>query len=214
MAKPLSLRLIYTSNLRGDISSLPRLFTFIQRHLRALGPGALLLDLGNCCADEAWHCRATGGRSMLIALDGMGYHAANVTDALDARERLKLARGVTMALVDQDHAWRYHVPPRSDPSLVVTARPCKSDARLQIDMRPADRMRIAGNVLFLRDVRAGQIGSVSVDLLRRRESGPPACGTCRRARRRIPASPPRSNSSRMKLGCFKGNNPRAPEVMG
>ena len=31
MEKPLSLSLLYTANLRGDIALLPQLFTFLQR---------------------------------------------------------------------------------------------------------------------------------------------------------------------------------------
>src|SRR5688572_28849719 len=108
--------LLTNHNLRGDIELLPRLFTFIK-HLRALDvddeddvmlcalqPQArriLLVDLGESCAPDAWHCKATGGRSMLVTLDAMGYDAANVSGQLSPEERAKLADTAQMELVDE-----------------------------------------------------------------------------------------------------------------
>src|SRR4029453_1362356 len=64
----------------------------------------LLLDLGDSCAADVWHCAATGGRSTLIALDAMGYHAANVSGLLSPESRAKLAENLMeMALVDTEH---------------------------------------------------------------------------------------------------------------
>lgn len=164
MEKPLSLTLRYSANISGDLALLPRMFTFLQRLGTAQGAGALLLDLGGTCSGEAWHCRATGGRSALIVLDGMGYHAANVEGALDADNREKLAEQVTMALVDAAQDWSYRVPPVSDPSIVVALRPRESNARLQIALKPAAETRLDGNILRLRAVGAGQIGEAVVDL--------------------------------------------------
>ena len=133
MDKPLSLTLRYSANIAGDLALLPRLHNFLQRLQAADGSRPLLLDLGGSCAESAWHCRATGGRSALIVLDGMGYHAANVAGALDADNREKLAGQVTLALVDCARDWAYHLPPVRDPSIVVTLRPRSSNgaARLQ-----------------------------------------------------------------------------------
>ena len=100
MEKPLSLSLLYSANLRGDIALLPQLFTFIQRLKPEGGPGNLILDLGKACDGAVPHCRQTGGRSMLIALDGMGYHAANIEGALDPQDRRQVDKQVSMALVD------------------------------------------------------------------------------------------------------------------
>ena len=94
MEASLSLNLLYTANLRGDIALLPRLFTCLQRLKASLEGTTLMLDLGGACADEAWHCRDTGGRSMYIVLDGMGYHAANIAAAQYAADRAKLAEQV------------------------------------------------------------------------------------------------------------------------
>ncbi len=166
MEKPLSLSLLYSANLRGDIALLPRLFTFMRRLKPEEGLGSLILDLGKACDDAAPHCQQTGGRSMLIALDGMGYHAANIEGALDARNRRLVDQQVTMALVDSAKDWRYRLPPFENTGIQLTLKPNSRSARLQICLAPDERTRLDGNVLFLRDVSAGQVGTVSVDLRR------------------------------------------------
>ena len=164
MEKPLSLTLLYTSNLGGDIHLLPRLYTFIQRLKPARRPGLLLFDLGHAGADEVWHCRLTQGRSMLIALDGMGYHAANAAGALDPISRRKVEAQMTMALVDDARDWHYQVPPVIDRSITATVGLTDSAARLQICLSPADKTAVQGNVLYLGDVGGGQVGRVCLDL--------------------------------------------------
>ena len=164
MEKPLSLTLHYSANIGGDLALLPRLFTFIQQLKARANQPALLLDLGGACADSVWHCRATGGRSTLIVLDGMGYHAANVEGALNAENRAKLAGQVTMALVSAARSWTYQVPPVTDPSILITLRPQRRAARLQIVLAPAVETRIDANVLWLREVGAGQVGEVALGL--------------------------------------------------
>jgi hypothetical protein len=164
METPLSLSLRYTAGIAGDLALLPRLHTFLQRLKAAEDQGALLLDLGGSCLDSVWHCRATGGRSALIVLDGMGYHAANVEGALDADSRAKLAQQVTLALVDAARDWTYHVPPVRDPSIIVALRPRERDARLQIALAPAAETRLDGKILRLQAVSRGQVGEAVVDL--------------------------------------------------
>ena len=164
MAKPLSLTLLYTAGIAGDLALLPRLYSFMQRLKPAERQGTLLLDLGGACADSVWHCRATGGRSTLIVLDGMGFHAANIEGALDSENRDKLAAQVTMALVDESRDWQYHLPPVRHPSIIATIRPLHSTARLQILLKPTANTRIEENVLLLQAVSAGQVGEVKVDL--------------------------------------------------
>ena len=164
MEKPLSLTLLYTSNLGGDIHLLPRLYTFIQRLKPARRPGLLLFDLGHACADEVWHCRLTQGRSMLIALDGMGYHAANAAGAFDPISRRQVEAQMTMALVDDARDWHYHIPPVIDRSITAAVEPTDSAARLQICLSAADKTAVQGNVLYLGDVRGGQVGRVCLDL--------------------------------------------------
>ena len=164
MEKPLSLTLLYTANIRGDLSMLPRMYTFLQRLKPAARQGTLLLDLGEACADTAWHCRETGGRSAVIVLDGMGYDAANTGGMLDSANRGKLAEQVTMGLVCEQRDWIYHVPPVIDPSIRATLRPSAAAARLQILMQPADCTRVERNALYLQGVKGGQVGEVQIDL--------------------------------------------------
>ncbi len=164
MEKPLSLSLRYSAGIAGDLALLPRLHTFLQRLKAAEGPGALLLDLGGSCADSVWHCRATGGRSALIVLDGMGFHAANVEGALDAVSRARLAQQVTLALVDAGRDWSYHAPPVYDPGIIVALHPRERAARLQIALRPAASTRLDGKILSLAAVKSGQVGEAVVDL--------------------------------------------------
>lgn len=163
MEEPLVLTILYTANLRGDIASLPRLFTLLQR-LKASASGAtLLLDLGKACDNAAWHCQATGGRSMLIVLDGMGFHAANVAGSLNAADRGKLATQVTMALVDESHPWKFQLPSCEMP-ITITLRNDHRENCLQIRLTPAGRSEIDGNRLRLQEISAGKIGSIQIRL--------------------------------------------------
>jgi hypothetical protein len=70
--------LFYTVALKGDMALLPRLFTFLNRERSAVQGISLLVDMGCACAPEAWICRATDGRAMLVAMDGMGYDAFHI----------------------------------------------------------------------------------------------------------------------------------------
>lgn len=164
MDKPLSLALLYTANIAGDLALLPRLFTFLQRLKSALGQPALLLDLGGSCADSAWHCRETGGRSTLIALDGMGYHAANVAGGIDRVQRDKLAPQVTLGLVDTGRDWLHRPPPAADQAIRVTLAPRVNSDRLQICLAPAEATRIEGKIVYLGAVSAGQVGEAVLKL--------------------------------------------------
>ncbi len=156
---PQDLLLLYTGGLRGDLHLLPRLHTFIRDVKNRVNTPSLLLDLGDSCAPESWHCAATGGRSMLIALDAMGCHAARV-DGLDGagRERLK-ANLMGMALVDALHPWQH------ERGISVTAHLPDPAARLSILLAPAEVTQLDGTTLRLAGVRAGQLGVVQVRLL-------------------------------------------------
>ena len=163
MEKPLSLTILYTANLRGDSAILPRLFTLLERLKASAAGTSLIFDLGRACDASVWHCRETGGRSMLILLDGMGYHAANVAGALDERNREKLAAQVTMALIDETHTGQFRVPAHDEP-LIVGVRPDEKEQRFQINLTPAARSEIVDNALRLQDIRGGQIGAVEIEL--------------------------------------------------
>lgn len=163
MEKPLSLTILYTSNIRGDIHMLPRLYSFMQTLKPAERQGTLIFDLGNSCADGVWHCDITQGRSTLIVLDGMGYHAANVVGQLQGENYAKTAEVVTMGLVDEDHEWSYHIPPVRDETIQATMKPSQL-GRLQICLSPAETTYIDDTMLYLANVQAKQIGMVKIDL--------------------------------------------------
>lgn len=163
METPLNLTILYTSNIRGDIHMLPRLYTFMQTLKPDERQGTLLLDLGNACAEDVWHCEVTRGRSTLIVLDGMGYHCANVE--LDPISRAKTEEVVTMGLAYKGHDWAYHIPPVTDDSIRVAVDPSVDEIlRLQIDLTPDAQTHIEHGILRLQDVNAGQIGLVLIDL--------------------------------------------------
>ncbi len=178
---PDSLHILYTSNLHGDLDMLPRLHTFM-RQLKSLPvddedevmicavqpqtPRVFLLDLGHACAPDVWHCTATDGRSTLIALDAMGYHAANVTDALTPESRIRLRDNLLgMALVDASTDWRHDdLIFNSRKGGSVTLSP-STYPPFNISLTPVSATQIASNMLHLADVRAGQVGTAQISFL-------------------------------------------------
>jgi len=195
--------ILYTYGLRGDLALLPRLFSFI-RQLRAHfsaepvklceddpAPAIsriLLLDLGESCSPDVWHCAVTGGRSALVALDGMGYDAANVSGLAAPDLREKLGENVRLALVDEEHDWTWEgvrvavSAPYPPEALTPTPLPegegltAISQAFLPLPLRergsegegvtilltPADATYIDADGLHLRRVQSGQIGMAQI----------------------------------------------------
>lgn len=169
------LHILYTSNLRGDLDLLPRVHNFL-RYLKSLPvddenevmicavqpqtPRIYLLDLGNACAPDVWHCSATDGRSTLIALDAMGYHAANITNALTPESRSRLRDNLLgMALVDAESDWTHE-------NVTFTARREGSQTLpFSINLTPAAATHITDNTLHLVNVLAGQVGTAQVSFL-------------------------------------------------
>jgi hypothetical protein len=161
------LHILYTANLLGNLELLPRLHTFL-RQLKALpldegeevmvctvqpvARPTLLLDLGNACSPQVWHCAATGGRSVVTALDAMGYQAAHVNLTAEARARLR-DNLISMALVDVEH-------PHEENHILFGATRLKGHSDLQIVLTPAATTRLEGNTLDLASVQAGQVGVV------------------------------------------------------
>ena len=158
------LTIFYTHRIRGQIDVLPRLYAHLQTLRAAHDERAMLLDLGESCDESAWHCGATGGRSSLILLDGMGCHAANVQAGLPDVERRKLDGITSMALVDQGRAWRYDVPPLRDETLIFAVQPVPA-MRLCIVLQPAETTQLAERLLWLQGLEGPhQIGMAQVDL--------------------------------------------------
>ncbi len=154
MEKPV-ITLLYTANLRGSIELLPRLYTFI-RQLRAEMNPIMLIDLGESCLPEVWHCQVTGGRSMLVALDAMGYTAANAA-AVTAENLHKLS--LSMALVTPDMA-------HSHAGLLLTCEstPALGGAQMAIAMSADKYSYMYRDMLHLQGVEPGQVGVANVAL--------------------------------------------------
>jgi hypothetical protein len=160
------LPILYTYQLRGDLTRLPRLHTFLRQLAldmeQAHQTKALVLDLGESCAPESWHCTATDGRSMLLALDAMGYHAAHVTGMAEA-SRQRLTGQVSLGLVDAAHVWRFDVPPLRDEGIIISSLPAPA-LRLNIRLMPAPHAELTQGTLQLPAVTAGEVGSALVNL--------------------------------------------------
>lgn len=159
------LTILYTQNLHGDLNLLPRLQRFLQGIKATLTTPFLLLDIGGACHADVWHCQVTKGRSSLIVLDAMGYHVVNVMGFLSADERIKLAAQTTLGLVDEQHVWRYHVPPLKEDGLIVAAQPSPA-LQLCIVARPAEKTNLEQRELSLVGITKGQVGKVLIDLVR------------------------------------------------
>jgi hypothetical protein len=159
------LTLLYTHNLRGDLSLLPRLHTFIKQ-LKALEVDdeddvmlclvqpqtrrTLLIDLGGSCAPDVWHCAVTGGRSTLMVLDAMGYAAASAA-GLTPEAREKLLGAAQLGLVDAAHRWE------SDGVIAATSRQ-PDPGTFQLVLQPGAELRLDGRVVYPRALNAGQVG--------------------------------------------------------
>jgi hypothetical protein len=158
-----TLSILYTHNLRGDLHLLPRLYSFIQQVKREHDAQALLLDLGNACSDDVWHCEVTKGRSTVTVMDAMGYHAVNVSDFMGDSERDSLANSVSVGLVTKRHMWRYYVPPIRDEDIVIAGQATPA-MKLCIIAAPAANHLLENRMLHLKSIDKGEVGLVKVDL--------------------------------------------------
>lgn len=94
---------LFTQDLRGDLRFLPKLARVLM-HLRRDDRRTLTVDLGGMCTPDVWHCAATEGRSMLIALDGLNYAAVNA-EGLSESVRPYLTKSlIYMQAIDAAHA--------------------------------------------------------------------------------------------------------------
>lgn len=156
-----SLTVLYTGRLHGNLDLLPRLFTFL-RNLRAEHAGdgkTLLLDVGESCAREVWHCAVTGGRSTLYALDGMGFHAANGRGVLLPGMREKLNALANIVVLDDD------LPVTLVDDVPVTLKVLPTigyDGIVSVCLTPTTDWQLDGGLLQLRGVEAGQVGVARV----------------------------------------------------
>lgn len=156
------LTLLYTHNLRGNIELLPRLHTFIRR-LRGDNPRKTpLIDLGDSCAPGVWHCNATGGRSMLVALDGMGYTALHA-GTTSPENRDKLRDHLMSTLIDDESVY-------FEGDLLFALHPTEGDGHLCVVMTAGSAtlqfgsFESPGRALYLAGLRTGQVGVVQLEV--------------------------------------------------
>ncbi len=163
------LTILYTHGLRGDLEALPKLYNFLRQmrayysseeivQVCALDPSqppgrTLLLDLGENCAPEVWHCQASGGRSTLVVLDGMGFDAARAEDA--AGKQAKMGGSVRLKLVDDA------TPLEIEDVLIASSNHRRGDLpgrpyTLQIVLTPADATHLDGDTLYLAAINGSQ----------------------------------------------------------
>lgn len=90
----------------------------------------VMVDLGNSCSPDVWHCNVTGGRSTLMVLDAMGYTAANIV-GMDTDVYEKISEQILMTLIIDD---KQTIP---------------IDDNLQLSLRPSESTHIENNVLYL-----------------------------------------------------------------
>ena len=170
MDTPLSI--LYTGNLRGNLDLLPRLFTFL-RTLRAqaqrfeddtnvdvcaLQPPArrlLLVDVGDSCSADVWHCAVTGGRSILMVLDAMGYDAVQVSGMLTTEARAQLDGAVQLALVDVDGGLAL-------PDLHVTAAAEPGYSGLQFVLQAREDAVLDDKRLYPARLQPGEVGILHI----------------------------------------------------
>ena len=152
------LTILYTANLRGEIEMLPRLYTFLRQLKQSAAEPVLLLDAGDACVADAWHCAVTGGRSMLLALDAMGYQAANAMGYLTDAGRAQLAENIlNISVLTAGDAW-------TQDGMAVTTGDPPSDAvyTLHVALASAAETRLDQRTLHLAAVNAGQVGLVDI----------------------------------------------------
>ncbi len=162
-----SITLLYTQNIRGQFTLLPRLATLIRRLRREVSDKVLLLDMGNSCVPSVPLCIQTEGRAILILMDAIAYDAANVTGVLEPAARAKLADNhLHLALVDADH------PFESETGVVYADKPTSTASKaLHIALQTKPEAQLMPNAasslvytLHLRTLQAGQVGQAVMTL--------------------------------------------------
>lgn len=156
-----TLTILYTQHINGDLSLLPRLYTYLQQLKQEYDTQALILDIGNACADDVWHCEVTKGRSTMLVLDAMGYHAVNISGFMPDTQRDSLKTDVSIGLITARHMWRYFVPPMRDDDIVIAGQATPA-MTLCIVAAPHDENHLENRMLFLKAIVKGEVGFVKV----------------------------------------------------
>lgn len=155
--RPAKATILYTQDLHGDLHFIPKLGRVLWR-LRTEDQNNFIVDLGGACDRSVWHCDATDGRSMLIALDGMNYAAAN-TEGLEENVRPHLSRAlVGLRAVDRKY------PAKLGPFQVVTQLPPDgiSGGPVTLVLTPQDEARVDGSAVYFPHVPRYAIGRMRI----------------------------------------------------
>ena len=148
--------ILYTYKILGNLDYLPRLYTFIRRLRGELTEGQVfLVDLGKSCVPDIWPCSITEGRSTLLVLDAMGFHAANCDGVLTPVSRAKLVGQVGLALVNSAYP---HVQERIQ--FVTYLDNDTPLTGLTVCLVPSEETYLEGGVLRLQQVESKQVGLV------------------------------------------------------
>lgn len=150
------MNIIYTYQLNGNLTYLPRLFTHIQSISAQMTAKPLLLDLGGLCNPNVWHCDVTEGRSMLIVLDAMGYHAVNCVHLLTPTSYAKIKDQITLSLVDE-------TPQQMKNVMFATQLALLSDENLKICLTPTHTTHWDMGWLHLGKIASDEVGIVQLD---------------------------------------------------
>lgn len=156
-ARPPFATFLYTQDLRGDLRFLPKLARRLMA-LRLEEPRTLTLDLGGSCSPDVWHCAATEGRSMLIALDGLNYTAVNAAHMPEHVRPSLIKSLVNLQAVNAARpghipgARFYTQPPAEDPQ----------DDALQLILVPAPAARVTDQRIEFPAVDRYSIGRMRV----------------------------------------------------
>jgi hypothetical protein len=154
-----SLTFLYTGGLSGNLDVLPRLYTYLRSLRARVSEGRVLyVDIGAACVSDVWHCAVTGGRSMVIMLDGMGCAAANVNGYFSADGRVRLGANLAITLIDDAHE---HVID----DLIITTQPTVHGGLgvLTVVLTPAESTHLRDQTLHFGAIRGGQIGMASAE---------------------------------------------------
>lgn len=153
----MSLRIIYTYQLKGQLGLLPPLYTYLTQLIKADPSDHILLDLGQSCQPDIWHCQVTSGQSCLTVLDGMGYTAAHTDGLLQPAIRQNLQKHMAMHLVDQNHPFEYSY---ADQNLCIASNPASNQHTLTIALKASPANQIKNGILHLKTIEQGEIGLV------------------------------------------------------
>lgn len=165
MSNATTLTVLYTANLEGRLSILPRLFSVIQRERQQAGGPVFLLDLGDTCARDVELCRQTEGRAPFLVLDGMGYDTAVIggpeKTPIPPSALRRLHDRMVMPVVIWNRVREFSKRQVSFWVAPGDGVPAEAEYVLRVD-RSSDEVSAPGSPPVIRDVAYGWLGRVRI----------------------------------------------------